>query len=282
MFQEKKICMKFTQLMAIAGSILILFACKDNRYELTVINSGSFPDQQITLDGPIRQRLLAESPEDSPEILRLAFAESQNKLDELVSLGENLRHHPSDSLWMVLTSRWEDFRINYSGIHEWPVAREDSLPVAGGADATRKWFELTGKLLKFSGEIRFADALEKLVYEQNAPVLSEKLLKPVFYTHRDDQIFINLIGSSSLTHLHTTGGTVKLIQLTDYPVGNEMVLKCECGDVRFLDVFVRIPSWAVNPTVSYGNVKYVARPGEYCEISRKWKNGDEIRVVLKN
>lgn len=272
--------MKHTQLMAFAGSLLLFFACSDNRYKLTVLNSGSFPDQQITMDGPVGQRVLTELAEDSVETIPPALAESQNRLDELVLLGEQLRHHPTDSLWMVLASQWEDFRINHSGIRDWPVAGEDSLAVS--ADAARKWFELTGKLLKFSGEIRFADALEKQMYEPKAPVLSEHLLKQVFYTHRDDQIYIQLIGSSSLNHQHTTGGTIKLIQDTGYPEGNEMVLKCACGDVRFLDVFIRIPSWAVNPAVTYGNVKYVARPGEYCQISRKWKNGDEIRVVLKN
>jgi DUF1680 family protein len=49
-----------------------------------------------------------------------------------------------------------------------------------------------------------------------------------------------------------------------------------------MDVFIRIPSWAVNPTVTHGNVKYVAHPGEYCEVYRKWNNGDQIKVELKN
>ena len=136
--------------------------------------------------------------------------------------------------------------------------------------------------MKFSGEIRFADVLEKLLYESKSPVLSEKLLKSVIYTRIYDQVFVNIIGSSSISYQHTTGGTVKLIQQTDYPEGNEMILKCECSDLRFMDVFIRIPSWAVHPSVTHGNVKYVANPGEYCEISRKWENGDEIKVVLKN
>jgi DUF1680 family protein len=61
-----------------------------------------------------------------------------------------------------------------------------------------------------------------------------------------------------------------------------MTLKCESNDVRYLDVFIRIPEWAINPTVSYGNVKYVAHSGEYCQVSRKWHDGDEFRIVLKN
>ena len=144
-----------------------------------------------------------------------------------------------------------------------------------------RWAELNANLLKFSGEAKFAKVLENILYTQNQPVLSEKLLKSVIYTHIFDQIFIHIPTTSSVSFQHTTGGNVKLIQQYD-PSKKEMMLKCECGDTRFLDLFIRIPSDAVKPTVTHGNVKYVAIPGEYCEISRKWKNGDEIRVSLKN
>jgi DUF1680 family protein len=61
-----------------------------------------------------------------------------------------------------------------------------------------------------------------------------------------------------------------------------MTLTCETNDARYLDVYIRIPEWAVNPTVAHGNVKYVAHPGEYCQISRKWKDKDEFFIILKN
>ena len=83
-------------------------------------------------------------------------------------------------------------------------------------------------------------------------------------------------------HHHTTGGTVKLTQRTDFPRSNIVTLTCETNDARYLDVFIRIPEWAVNPTVAHGNVKYVAHPGEYCQISRKWKDKDEFYIILKN
>jgi DUF1680 family protein len=187
----------------------------------------------------------------------------------MIAESDRVKKSESDSSWTSLISKWEDFRKNTTGI--------EGIPAAFG-----KWAELNVRLLKFSGENRFADVLEKMLYESKKPVLSEKLLKSIIYTRIYDQVFVNIIGSSSVSYSHTTGGTVKLIQQTDYPEGNEMILKCECGDVRFMDVYIRIPSWAVNPTVTHGNVKYVARPGEYCEISRKWENGDEVKVILKN
>jgi DUF1680 family protein len=124
--------------------------------------------------------------------------------------------------------------------------------------------------------------MEKVLYDAEVPLLSADLLKSIIYTHIDDQIFVNIFGSSSLIHHHTTGGVIKLIQETSYPASNDITLKCETNDARFLNVFIRIPSWAVNPTVTHGNVKYVPHPGEYCQISRMWKDGDEIRILLKN
>jgi len=156
------------------------------------------------------------------------------------------------------------------------MLKYEAMGVAG------KWAELNIMLLKLSGEVRFGDVIENLLYKEEMPVLTEKQLKSIIYTHIDDQIFINVLGGSSFDYQHTTGGNVRLTQTTRYPLGSEIILSCEVGDVRYMDVFIRIPEWAVNPTVTHGNVKYVARPGEYCEIYRKWRNGDEFSIKLKN
>jgi hypothetical protein len=196
--------------------------------------------------------------------------------------ARNVRKTRSDSAWISLSASWEDFRKNHIGPDGLPVFQADSLTDSQSKSISGKWAELNVSLLKLSGEVQFGDALEKMLYKSKVPVLSDKILKSVIYTYIDDQIFVNLIGSSNVNHHHTTGGTIKLIQKTDYPESNEITLKCECNDVRYLDLFIRIPAWAVNPTVTHGNVKYVPHPGEYCQISRKFNDGDEIQVRLKN
>lgn len=274
--------MKFTHLIAIAGIALFLQACGNDMNRLNVVDSESFSEKEITLDDRITRHLLADSLLPEPEIVLLEPNSFLKNLNEMISLSENIRKNQSDSSWIALSASWRDFRKNNVRPDGMPVIQSSTLPDSATIMSLLKWAELNINLLKFSGEVRFGDALEKLLYESKVAVLTKKILKSVIYTHIDDQIFINIIGSSSMNYQHTTGGIVKLIQETDYPAGNEMTLKCECGDIRFMDVFIRIPSWAINPTVTHGNVKYVARPGEYCEISRKWQNGDEIRVVLMN
>jgi len=269
--------MKLIQQIALAGITLILFSCSGNLNRLNVINARSFSEKQITLES------WPDNPRDTDSLrseIEIPISDKDatlTKLDEMESQLESIRKSESDSSWSGLTSKWIDFRnLNFK------ILQPDSLFIARSSVITKKWAELNVNLLKFSEEVRFGDALEELLYQSEAPSLSEKLIKSIIYTHVDDQIFINLFYPSDLTHQHTTGGTIKLIQKTTFPSSNEIILKCECNDVRYLDVFIRIPEWAVNPTVRHGNVKYVARPGEYCQIYRKWKDGDEFLIKLKN
>lgn len=278
--------MKFTQLVATSGIVLLLFGCNSAENKLTVINSESFPEKQVQLDGAMQARLVADTLfiGTDPDV------QDQNawpeKLDEMLNLAEKVQQTKSDSTWSILLSDWDNFRMNTIGDDGLPFHQThpatDSLQNMESAVLAQKWAGLNKKLLQLSGEVKFADALENVLYEPNIPVLSGKFLKSVIFTHIDDQIFVNVLGSSGIEHHHTTGGTVRLIQKTNFPESNEMTLTCECADTRYLDVYIRIPYWAVNPTVQYGNVKYVPHPGEYCLVSRKWKNGDEITVVLKN
>lgn len=264
--------MKIIRIFAIIGIAVFLFSCGRSENGLNVINSGSFSDSNITLDGALSQRLLPDSVVNISGQSLISI-----KLDELISAVEKLRKNQSDSLWNVVSAGWYDF-----GKDGLSVLSADSMSNSEASAVAGKWAELNIQLLKLSGEVRFGDAVEDLLYKNQSPVLTEKQLKSIIYTHIDDQIFINVIGSSSLTHQHTTGGTITLIQKADYPNSNEITLTCESNDVRYLDVFIRIPEWAINPTVNYGNVKYVAHAGEYCQVSRKWHDGDEFRIVLKN
>lgn len=264
--------MKLLRIFAIIGNLVFLFSCGSPKNGLNVINSESFSEKNITLDHLVSQRLLSDSEANISGENPLTI-----KLNAMISDAERLRKNQSDSLWNRISASWYDF-----GKADLSILSTDSMANSEMSTIAGKWAELNIQLLKLSGEVRFGDAIEDLLYKFPRLVLTEKQLKSIIYTHIDDQIYINLFGSSSFNYQHTTGGTVKLIQQTDYPLGNELILTCEVADVRYMDVFIRIPSWAVNPTVTHGNVKYVAHPGEYCEIYRKWNNGDEIQVVLKN
>ena len=274
--------MKFTQPLVYICLVLVFSSCLKNPNTLSPINSESFNEKQIQINFQLPQAEVHDSLVTLIDDQTLTI----KKLDEMLSLTDQIRQSGSDSLWAAHNMKWTEFQTNYIGTNRTPysenISTVDSLKNKLSPEASLKWAELNVSLVKLSGEVRFGDALEILLYNTKEVVLPAGILKSVIFTHIADKIFVNVIGSSSMDYQHTTGGNVKLIQETNYPQGNEMTLECECNDLRYMDIFIRIPSWAVNPSVSHGNVKYVARPGEYSQISKKWKTGDLIEVSLRN
>lgn len=262
--------------LTVIALFVFLFACNNGKYKLSPVNSESFHDSQVAISFE-RQTATADSLADNTALLA--------RLDQMISTTDSLREMKTDQEWDELINGWivlEKIISPESDVLPEKMREQRNESAIFTAEILEKWVSINASLLKFSGEVRFADAIEKVVYGKQGAMVSDSLLKSLIYTHLFDKIFINILGNSTVSFQHTTGGNVKLIQDTQYPDHNVIILKCECSDKRFLDVNIRIPSWAENPTVTHGNVKYVARPGEYSQVVRKWRNGDEFLIVLKN
>jgi len=249
------------------ASIAVFYSCTTKDFGFEIVNSQSFPEVSVGLGKSLASQIQQQGA--NVDSIKIPGSE---KIDLLFTQIELFKKAPDDKQWSAILQAWGE------------IGRSElSNPAASlSPDFAGKWADVNILLLKIAEDVRFGDELEKLVNRAQTPILTESQIKSIVYTHVDDQIFVNIFGSSSVVHHHTTGGTITLIQQTSFPESNEIALKAECGDTRFLSVYVRIPSWAQNPTVQHGNVKYVARPGEYCEISRKWKDGDQIDIRLKN
>ncbi|MBC8006379.1 MAG: glycoside hydrolase family 127 protein [Verrucomicrobia bacterium] len=276
--------MKFTYLFLFVWLTFLFSNCKRDPDSLTVINSESFPEKQVevhisTLSEGLNDTLIHKDTSQSTD-------DVTREINEMISLTGQVSASGSEKQWRELLDRWNAFNENHFitnlSLFSKNTSIADTIRTPLSTDEADKWARLNVELLKITGKARFGDALEYLLYANPEYTFPEMLLKSVIYTHVFDDIHINVIGSSSMEYQHTTGGTVRLVQETNYPQGSEMILMCETGDVRFMNIYIRIPAWAVNPVVAYGNVKYVAIPGEYCQISKKWRTGDEITVSLKN
>lgn len=258
--------MKLIHLFPVLLISTFLVSCGGNSNSPELVNSQSIVAENISLDHQLSILLRTDSSVSLP-------GPQSSKITELENLVNKFAESQSDENWNAVSGTWS--MINSKEIQELTT---DSLLLG----SITQWIDLNIKLVKLTDDVRFGDALENVLYQSKTPKISVDQLKSVIYTHVDDKIYFNIWGSSSFSYQHTTGGNVRFVQKTQYPAGNEMVITSELDDVRYMDVFIRIPAWAKNPTVIHGNVKYVARPGEYCEIFRKWKNGDEIVVKLNN
>ncbi len=182
-------------------------------------------------------------------------------------------------------------------------------------------FKLSQYLMRFTGEARYGDWIETLLYNgigaalpittggRNFYYSSYSLgsaLKAydqstftccsgtyfqdvteyhnLIYLHDGDALFINLYIPSEVTW-KAGGSDVKLIQETHYPESDLVSLKVEMtGSARFPIKF-RVPQWASEVSAKVNGTDYslTANPGQWAVLDRTWQNGDavEIRIPLK-
>ncbi|WP_372774316.1 hypothetical protein [Mangrovibacterium sp.] len=230
--------------------------------------SESVGESEISLGGVLADKINGFSPVDSIR------SENQPKLiDEILQLQNEIgkmKHESDATVSADLSATWEEIRRTVDLSFE-------TLAVAD----LRKWTEVNDSLLKHTGLVCYADELEKVFYNsQLAGVVSNEAVKSVCYTRRYDRIYVNIYNNSTFDFEHTTGGKIRLIQDTTFPNEGRIKLRVEMEDTRYLDLFVRIPGWSDMAAVTVKGVKYPVRPGEYTEIAKKWKNGDEIEIIV--
>jgi hypothetical protein len=151
-----------------------------------------------------------------------------------------------------------------------------------GLETVSAWIEVTGFLLEITGKPVYAEALHQLSKLDNPALsnsdfkLAEQELIPFIFTKNVDHIFVNVFVNSSVEYVHSLDGKVKITQESKGSDG--LLLKFNMDQKRYIEVNILIPTWATNATVIEKNVKYVATPGEYCLIARKWKEGDFVEI----
>ena len=73
---------------------------------------------------------------------------------------------------------------------------------------------------------------------------------------------------------------MEITQETNYPESGKILIKFKMENKRYIELFIRIPEWAEGATVTEKGVKYVATSGSFCQIARKWNEGDFVEVNL--
>lgn len=188
----------------------------------------------------------------------LIFKQYYENRDEQFDLTE------LEVLWINLKNRSTDFNF------------ED----------TRGWIEITGFLMEITGKELYAQELENIVnyckssLSQDELKKTERLLTPWIFTKNNDHIHVNLFVNATIKYDHSLKGAVEITQETTYPESEKVIVKFKMENKRLIDLYIRIPEWANGATVTEKGVKYVAIPGNYTVISRKWSDGDFVEINL--
>lgn len=67
---------------------------------------------------------------------------------------------------------------------------------------------------------------------------------------------------------------------SNYPFDEKVVILINPEKDASFPVYLRIPEWATKPTVAINGEPLASKSGEFLTISRKWKKGDHIELVL--
>ncbi len=181
--------------------------------------------------------------------------------------------------------------------------------------ATMSWMQLTFALLELTGEPKYADTLERLLfnhvfasqtidgdsYRYHTPPSGfapddyfhgpdcctgsghrlAVLLPTFFYGGGTDGIFVHQFVSSTATRAGgKEGGSLTLRTETRYPQEETVAIKVQEAHGGAVALNVRIPGWCEAPALSVNGARVEAKAGTYARIDRTWKAGDVVTLTL--
>lgn len=184
-----------------------------------------------------------------------------------------------------------------------------------GTYATMK---LARYLLRFTGEARYGDGLERIMwnglltvrppdsngnspyyssynpgakkvfYPQKWPCCSGTLVQGVadyvrnVYFHAPGTLYVNLF-TPSRVRWRTAGHAVTVTQHTDYPTGEWVRLHIETAAPATFALMIRIPGWLGAESelrVNGRRIRTAAEPGTFAQVRRTWRDGDRVELHL--
>lgn len=173
-------------------------------------------------------------------------------------------------------------------------------------------------LLRVTGDARYGDGLERVVYNtilgtkypdgdggypyystysadarkefypQKWPCCSGTLVQGVadyvlnLYFHSAGNLYVNMFAPSEV-RWDVQGTSVRLVQETNYPADDKIVLRLTTRSAVAFTLHLRVPGWvegSPNILVNGRPFEVAARPGSFVAIHRTWRTGDHIELRL--
>ncbi len=176
------------------------------------------------------------------------------------------------------------------------------------------------RLLAATGEAKFADVLERALYNgvnsgmslsgdlycyRNPLELSgdpndrirnpwydttccppnlERILASLpgyFYSTSRDGVWVHLYHNSALDWRLQDGLRLRLTQKTNYPWDGRIEIVLEPAQPAEFTLYLRIPGWAPAASAEVSGRAYAAMPGQYLDLRRRWQPGDRVTLAIE-
>jgi len=208
--------------------------------------------------------------------------------------GEACQGNPYDqgAIETCCTMAWIAFSIDVLRMTGDPrIADEIELAtlngMVGGQNPAGRWWTyntpMDGRRVASAQDIVFqsrAGSPELNCCSVNAP-RGLGMISEWGFMVKADGFAVNYYGPSAVTLRRPSGETVRLQQDTSYPVGNEVVVGVGCSPPAEFTLSFRIPAWSKATRVAVnGEAVRGVEPGTYCAITRKWREGDTVKLVF--
>jgi DUF1680 family protein len=181
-------------------------------------------------------------------------------------------------------------------------------------------FKLGRYLMMFTGEARYGDWIEKLLYNAIGaalPVQSDgrnfyysdyrirggrKVYHPewkwaccsgtypqviadchnVIYFHDASNLYVNLLLPSEVTWRTASGVEVRVRQQTVYPESDTSAFTISPDQPADFGLKFRVPGWSSGMALEVNgeSVAIVARPGTWASLERHWRPGDTVKIRI--
>jgi len=256
-------------------------------------------------------------------VFRTANGKAYEMMSNLVGLCELYRCTGNEKYLRVPTIAWEDIVENQMyitggtslGEH---FQKDHYLPRTGAVSetcATVTWLQLNLQLLRLTGESKYADVIEQIVYNHLlgaqkptgdafcyfTPLEGTKqyrtdiccctssgprgvALIPTFaYGMKSDGIAVNLYGPSSLVATIPGGPKVRITQETDYPFSGRVTLKISPEKPAKFTLYLRIPGWCRRAFILGSGLKGIRppKPGTYAPITTTWQKESTVTLDME-
>lgn len=239
------------------------------RYILIAVIAGLLLTSCVSHDrnyNPVSNRIETEAVEVFNEFRTWNGQVKQGSSDQKLEALKN------NTLPELMPHNFKDCELQWTSLK----------PKVGSFDQNerRDWFTVTGRLLEYSGANIYAAELQKLSCEgltDSAPI-NVKMLKPYIFTMNADHVYWNILASARLEYEHSLGGEVSLVTDTQALHSGKITMNFSLTTRRYIELNIRIPEWAKNATVTVKQVKYFVKPGDYCKVAKKWKEGDVVEI----
>lgn len=179
--------------------------------------------------------------------------------------------------------------------------------------STFSWIQLNRELLGLTGDVSFAEEIERSAYndllgaqapdgedwcyysfpngrrvhttawrccKSSGAMALEELPEIACHLRDDGAIAINLYGPWRASIATESAGAVTLEQETRYPFAGDIRIRVNPERPSRFPILLRIPGWCERPVVRVSGAEVPAQAGSYLRLERDWRAGDEIALQL--